>query len=161
MERDGNPSATLRLSVIASGFGAGDSVELPPIDPVIAAKFYRERALKFLTYAGFAKSQFSREMYRRLAAADNRFALHAERDADEAKRDQGIRFALGMISERDAYRAAKLLIDQCGEEAVTYAAGRDNLLLVAGCKDAASAWHRILAAIEELQRGRRAGEAVN
>jgi hypothetical protein len=161
MERDGDRSATLRLSVVASGFGAGDCVELPPINPVIAARFYRERAQKFLTFAGLAKSQFSRELYRRLAAADNRLALHAERDADEAKRDQGIRFALARISDRDAYRAAKLLIDQCGEEAATYAAGRDNLLLVAGCKDAASAWRRILAAIDELQRGRRAGEAVN
>jgi hypothetical protein len=34
-----------------------------------------------------------------------------------------------MISDLDVYRATKLLIDQHGEDAATFAAGRTDLLL--------------------------------
>jgi hypothetical protein len=66
-----------------------------------------------------------------------------------------------MISDPDIFHAAKLVIDQRGEEAATFAAGRADELLEDGDIDGALVWRRILAAIEELQRGPREDEAVN
>ena len=66
-----------------------------------------------------------------------------------------------MNSDPDIFRAAKLVIDQQGEEAAMFAAGHADELLEEGDTDGAAIWRRILAAIEELQRERREGEAVN
>jgi hypothetical protein len=66
-----------------------------------------------------------------------------------------------VIEDPDIYRAAKLIMDQQGEEAATFAAGRAELLLEEDDIDGALVWRRILAAIEELQRGPGEGEAVN
>jgi hypothetical protein len=66
-----------------------------------------------------------------------------------------------VISDMDAYRAAKLLMDQHGEDAATFAAGRADLLLEEGDVEGSAVWRRIRAAIEELRRGRREDEAVN
>jgi hypothetical protein len=64
-----------------------------------------------------------------------------------------------VIEDPDIYRAAKLIMDQQGEEAATFAAGRAELLLEEDDIDGALVWRRILAAIEELQpAGRRGGE---
>ena len=66
-----------------------------------------------------------------------------------------------MISDPDIFRAAKLVIDQRGEEAATFAAGRADELLEEGDIDGSGVWRRILAAIEEAAarekegRGRR------
>jgi len=66
-----------------------------------------------------------------------------------------------LIPELDIYRAAKLLIDQHGEDAPIRAAERADELLEAGDTEGAAIWRAIMVAIEELQRGRRDGESVN
>ena len=66
-----------------------------------------------------------------------------------------------MTSDPDIYRAAKLLIDQHGEDAPLRAAECADQLLDAGDMIGAAPWRRILMAIEELSRGRREGERVN
>jgi hypothetical protein len=66
-----------------------------------------------------------------------------------------------VTSDPDIFRAAKLVMDQRGEEAAMFAAGRADELLEEGDTDGAAIWRRILEAIEELQRGTREGEAVN
>ena len=66
-----------------------------------------------------------------------------------------------MTSDPDIYRAAKLLVDQHGEDAPLRAAERADQLLEAGDMIGATTWRRILKAIEELGRARREGEAVN
>jgi len=66
-----------------------------------------------------------------------------------------------MTSDPDIFRAAKLLIDQHGEDAPLRAAERADRLLEAGDMIGATTWRRILAAIEELRRGRREGEKLN
>jgi hypothetical protein len=66
-----------------------------------------------------------------------------------------------MIDDPDICRAAKLVIDQRSEEAATFAAGRADDLLEEGDIDGSAVWRRILAAIEELQRGPREDETVN
>jgi len=66
-----------------------------------------------------------------------------------------------MTSNPDIYRAAKLLMDQHGENAPLRAAERADQLLEAGDMIGATTWRRILAAIEELRRTRREGERVN
>ena len=66
-----------------------------------------------------------------------------------------------MTSDLDIYRAAKLLIDPNGDEAALYAAGRADLLFEEGDAAGAATWRRIMAAVEELQRGRRPGEGMN
>ena len=66
-----------------------------------------------------------------------------------------------MIDDPDIFRAAKLLIDQHGEDAAIRAAQRTDALLEEGDVDGALVWRRILGAIDELQRGRRIGEALN
>jgi len=66
-----------------------------------------------------------------------------------------------VTSDPDIYRAAKLPIDQHGADAGLRAAERADQLLDAGDMIGAATWRRILAAIEELRRGRQGGEAVN
>jgi hypothetical protein len=66
-----------------------------------------------------------------------------------------------MTADADIYRAAKLLIDQRGENAAAFAAERANVLLDEDDLDGSLTWRRILAAIMELQRERGDGEAVN
>jgi hypothetical protein len=66
-----------------------------------------------------------------------------------------------MIDDPDIFRAAKLLIDQKGEEAAAFAAGHADLLLEEGDLEGSAVWRRIRTAIEELLRGPREGEAVN
>jgi hypothetical protein len=59
-----------------------------------------------------------------------------------------------MTADADIYYAAKLLIDQQGENAAAFAAGRANVLLD---EDGSLTWRRIIAAIQELlpNRGRK------
>jgi len=66
-----------------------------------------------------------------------------------------------MIDDPDIFRAAKLLIDQHGDDAAIRAAQRADELADEGDMDGAAVWRRILEAIDELTRGRREGEAVN
>jgi hypothetical protein len=66
-----------------------------------------------------------------------------------------------MIDDPDILRAAKLLIDQQGEDAALRAAQRADELFKEGDVDGSAVWRRILAAIEELRRGRRDGEPLN
>jgi hypothetical protein len=66
-----------------------------------------------------------------------------------------------MILDIDVYRAAKLLIDQHGHEAVLHAVGRADFLLEEGDFEGAAVWRTILGAIKELQRAREPNEAVN
>ena len=66
-----------------------------------------------------------------------------------------------MIPDIDIYRAAKLLVDQHGEDAPIRAAERADELLEAGDTEGAAVWRAIVAAIEELQRGRYEGEPLN
>ena len=61
----------------------------------------------------------------------------------------------------DIYRAAKLVIDRHGEEASLYAAARTAVLAGEGDEEGAAVWRQIATAVEELQRERRAGEALN
>jgi hypothetical protein len=62
-----------------------------------------------------------------------------------------------LISDLDICRAAKLLLDQRGDEVALYAAGRADLLLEDGDTGGAASRRRIMTAAEELQRGRRGG----
>jgi hypothetical protein len=67
-----------------------------------------------------------------------------------------------MIDDPDIFRAAKLVIDQRGEDAAGFAAGHaDELLLEEGDVEGASLWRTILRAIEELQKERRKDEPLN
>ena len=66
-----------------------------------------------------------------------------------------------MIPNLDIYHAAKLLVDQHGEDASIRTAERADELLEAGDIEGATIWHSILATIEELQRGPEPGEMVN
>jgi hypothetical protein len=66
-----------------------------------------------------------------------------------------------VIDEPDIFRAAKLVVDQCGEEAARFAAAHADDLLEKGDIGGALVWRRILAAIKDLQRGPREDEAVN
>jgi DNA-binding response OmpR family regulator len=66
-----------------------------------------------------------------------------------------------LTSGPSIFRAAKLLLDRHGENALLRAAERTNQLLDAGDMIGAATWQRILGAVEELTRGRRDGEAVN
>jgi len=66
-----------------------------------------------------------------------------------------------VIDDFDIYRAAKLLVDQCGAEAARFTNARADELLQKGDIDGAIVWRRILAAVEELQLDRREGERLN
>ena len=61
----------------------------------------------------------------------------------------------------DIFRAAKLVIDNHGEDASLYAAARTAVLAGKGDAEGAAIWPQIAEAVEELQRKRRSGEAVN
>ena len=63
-----------------------------------------------------------------------------------------------MIPDLDIYRAAKLLVDQHGEDAPTRVAKRADELLEGGDTEDAAIWRVIMDAIEELQRRRLDGE---
>ncbi len=65
------------------------------------------------------------------------------------------------MNELDAYRCAKLLMDQYGCDAEFHAAMRVDALDAAGDEAGRRAWLRILAAVDELARvKRRQGEAL-
>ena len=66
-----------------------------------------------------------------------------------------------MTDAIDIYRAAKLVIDRHGGEAALNAAARTAVLAGEGDVEGAAVWRQIAAAVEELQRERRPGEAVN
>ena len=66
-----------------------------------------------------------------------------------------------MTSDQDTYWAARLVIDQRGEEAADYAAARADLLLQDGDFVGSAVWRRIRAAIEELRRARQNEEALH
>jgi hypothetical protein len=66
-----------------------------------------------------------------------------------------------MNSDPDIFRAAKLLIEQHGDDAATRASLRADELLAERDAEASAVWRRIFEAIEELQRGRRDGEPLN
>ena len=59
------------------------------------------------------------------------------------------------------YRVAKLVMDQQGEKASAFAAGRPDELLEESDVDGSAEWRRILAAIEELRRQMRERGPVN
>ena len=61
----------------------------------------------------------------------------------------------------DIFRAAKMLIDQHGEDAPIRAAQRADELADEGDLDGVAVWRQILEAIDELERGRREGEFLN
>jgi hypothetical protein len=66
-----------------------------------------------------------------------------------------------VTSDPDIFRAAKLLIDQRGDDAPLRAAERADQLLYAGDMIGAPTWRGILKALEELQRRLREGQRVN
>jgi hypothetical protein len=66
-----------------------------------------------------------------------------------------------VIGDLDIFRAAKLVIDNHGEDAALFAAARTAVLAGEGDAEGAAIWRQITAAIEELQRERRPDEAVN
>jgi hypothetical protein len=63
-----------------------------------------------------------------------------------------------MISDHNTYNAAKLMVENNGRHAQARAAERMSELAKQGDLDD---WRAILRAIEELQRERRKGEALN
>ncbi len=66
------------------------------------------------------------------------------------------------MDDLDAYRCAKLLLDQHGRDAELHAATRADELRAVGDEAGRSAWMRILAAMHELPRTeRRWGEALH
>jgi hypothetical protein len=66
-----------------------------------------------------------------------------------------------VIDDPDIYRAAKLLVDQHGEDAARRAAQRANELLEEGDLNGSVVWQRILVVVGELQRGPREGDPIN
>ena len=66
-----------------------------------------------------------------------------------------------MIDDPDILRAANVMIDKHGDEASRRATRRANDLEKGGDNSGCAIWRQIVTAIEELQRGRREGEAVN
>jgi hypothetical protein len=66
-----------------------------------------------------------------------------------------------VIDDPDMFRAAKLMIDQHGEDAEARASLRADQLLAERDVQGSAVWRRILAAIVELQRGRRENEKLH
>ena len=66
-----------------------------------------------------------------------------------------------MIDDPDIFRAAKLLIDQHGEDAPQRAGESADELLEAGDMVGGATWKAILRAIGELRRERRQDEPLN
>jgi hypothetical protein len=56
-----------------------------------------------------------------------------------------------MVPDPDIYRAANLLIDRHGEEALVAAAMMIDLMVELGDPEGRQVWRRIKAAIEQLQ----------
>jgi hypothetical protein len=65
------------------------------------------------------------------------------------------------MHDPDIWRAAKLLMDQHGEDAALRAVQRADQLMEDGDMDGVAVWRRIVAAIEELRRGPRDAERLN
>jgi len=59
-----------------------------------------------------------------------------------------------MIEEIDVWRAAKMLVDQHGDEAPVHAAMRVDDMLERGDLEGRQVWKRILEAVEDLLRDR-------
>ena len=59
-----------------------------------------------------------------------------------------------VVSDKDIYRSAKLLIDQHGEDAPIFAAMQADTRLETGDMEGHRVWLSIRGAIEELQRTR-------
>lgn len=66
-----------------------------------------------------------------------------------------------MTSELDIYRAANVLIDRHGEDAVRHATARASELVAAGEVDGGRTWQHIVLAVHALRRGRMPGEPVH
>ena len=67
-----------------------------------------------------------------------------------------------MTSDLDIYRAANVIIERYGKDALIHSTKRASAMLDKGDLDAYAAWKRILRAIEELQKaGPKSGEAVH
>jgi len=66
-----------------------------------------------------------------------------------------------MISDPDIFRAAKLLIDQHGDDAAIRAAERADELQDEGDLGGVAVWRRILEAIGKIMRGPRSDEPLN
>jgi hypothetical protein len=66
-----------------------------------------------------------------------------------------------LIDDPDVFRAAKLMIDQRGDDTAICAARRVDELLDGGEMDGAIVWRRIAEAIEELDRQRRENEKLH
>lgn len=66
-----------------------------------------------------------------------------------------------MISDRDIYSAANLMVKRHGEDAATQAAMRADVLGSANDFDGQREWIRIMEAVQQLQRTRAPGETVN
>ena len=66
-----------------------------------------------------------------------------------------------MISDPDIFRAAQLLVDGRGEYAAPLANFRGEELRIRGYAEASELWRQVVAAIDELQRGRRGDEPLN
>jgi len=67
-----------------------------------------------------------------------------------------------MISDRDLWQAALLIVKRYGDDAMLEAAERADQLLDDGDMAGCETWHRILNAIERLQAVKPAdGEAVH
>ncbi len=58
---------------------------------------------------------------------------------------------MAVTDEIDIYRAAKLYIDQHGDQAALQAAMQSDAQFAAGDLDGAATWRRIIKAIEVLQ----------
>ena len=65
------------------------------------------------------------------------------------------------IPDIDVWRAARLMVQQHGDEAIRQAEQRAAELEEAGDADGHTVWLRIAAAVEELRRAPRQDEAVN
>jgi hypothetical protein len=66
-----------------------------------------------------------------------------------------------LIDDPDIFRAAKLMIDQHGDDTAICAARRVDELLDGGDMDGTIVWRRIAEAIEELKRRRRENEKLH
>ena len=65
------------------------------------------------------------------------------------------------IADPDFLCAAKTVMEHYGQDAASHCAKRADQLLHTGDVEGSTVWRGILAAVEELQRHRREGEAVN
>ena len=66
-----------------------------------------------------------------------------------------------MISDRDIYMAANILVKRYGDDAATQAAMRADVLGAENDTEGQREWIRIMKAIEELRRTRAPEEPVN